>query len=391
MNNGDYNQRPEWDDPTDPGLGQPQSGQNPPQYGQPPRYQYGPQYGGPQQSRPPQYGQPPTGPQTGPRPYGQQGRPYGGPRPTVYGEDADFGPEPNPNRKRTIIVIGSAVALVVALVTVGVALLTSGSKPNPVAANDPDTGSASASSTPTLDPTTPPTTTTPPPPTTTTTKKAAVLPKPTVTVKPPAKEVPPAQPPPATTPPGCTPTHAGTDAPFAQVKTALQTAAAKQYWVGVVPPTDLAPDPLPTITVPTNLMFAIAQQESGWQSTIMACDGGIGTMQLMPATVTQVNNRFGTNFDVNTLSGNTQLGAQYIEWLIMYFGIFHFQKHFDLTTVEKAGPNGEELTLERVVVAAYNVGPTALEQPDGSLKLGPTATTYANNVLALKAAHNWPA
>jgi soluble lytic murein transglycosylase-like protein len=143
--------------------------------------------------------------------------------------------------------------------------------------------------------------------------------------------------------------------------------------------------------VPTDLMFAIAQQESGWQSTIMACDGGIGTMQLMPATVTQVNNRFGTAYDVNTLDGNTKLGAQYIEWLIMYFGIFHFQKHFDLTTVEKAGPNGEELSLEKVVVAAYNVGPTALEQPDGSLKLGPVATTYANNVLALKAAHNWPA
>jgi hypothetical protein len=321
--------------------------------------------------------------------YGQQGRPYGGPRPNAYGEDADFGPEPNPNRKRTIIIIGSAVALVVALVTVGVALLTSGSKPNPVAANDPDTGGASASSTPTLDPTTPATTTNPPV-TTTTTKKAAVLPKPTVIVKPPAKEIPPAQPPP-TTPAGCTPTHAGTDAPFSQVKTALQTAAAKQYWVGVVPPTDLAPDPLPTITVPQDLMFAIAQQESGWQSTIMACDGGIGTMQLMPATVTQVNNRFGTNFDVNTLSGNTQLGAQYIEWLIMYFGIFHFQKHFDLSTVEKVGPNGAELTLERVVVAAYNVGPTALEQPDGTLALGPVATTYANNVLALKAAHNWPA
>jgi hypothetical protein len=384
MNNGDYNQRPDWDDPTDPGLGQPQSGQNPPGYGQPPRHQYGQQYGGPQQPRP-QYGQPPPGQ----RPYGQQGRPYGGPRPDAYDDDADFGPEPNPNRKRTIIVIGTAVALVVALVTVGVALLSSGSRPDPVAANDPDTGGTSASSTPTLDPTTAPTTTTPPPPTTT--KKAVVLPKPTVTVKPPPTEVPPAQPPPATTPPGCTPTHAGTDAPLTQVKSALQTAAAKQYWVGVVPPADLAPDPLPTITVPTDLMFAIAQQESGWQSTIMACDGGIGTMQLMPATVTQVNNRFGTNYDVNTLSGNTQLGAQYIEWLIMYFGIFHFQKHFDLSTVEKVGPNGSELTLERVVVAAYNVGPTALEQPDGTLALGPVATTYANNVLALKAAHNWPA
>ena len=74
----------------------------------------------------------------------------------------------------------------------------------------------------------------------------------------------------------------------------------------------------------------------------------------------------------------------------MYFGIFHFQQHFDLSTVEKVGPNGEELTLERVVVAAYNVGPTVLEQPDGTLVLGPVATNYANGVLAKEAAANWP-
>jgi hypothetical protein len=287
-----------------------------------------------------------------------------------------------------IAAIGGAVALIV-LITIGFVLLSPDSKPDLAAADNP-TSPATPSTTPTVDPTTTdpaPTTTTPP--RTTTTTRRTVLPKPTVTVKPPAKEIPPAQPPP-TTPAGCSPTHSGTDAPLSQVKSALQTAAAKQYWQGVVPPADLTV-PLPAITVPTNLMFAIAQQESDWQSTIMACDGGIGTMQLMPATVTQVNNRFGTNYDVNTLDGNTKLGAQYLEWLIMYFGVYHFQQNFDLSTVEKVGPNGEELTLERVVVAAYNVGPTALEQSDGTLKLGPIATTYSNNVLALKAAANWPA
>ena len=180
---------------------------------------------------------------------------------------------------------------------------------------------------------------------------------------------------------------------MSQVKSALLAAAHQEYWQGVALPTwrtTALTVPLPKITVPDNLMMAIAQQESDWQSAVISCDGGVGTMQLMAGTVSQVNGRFGTNFNVNTLAGNTQLGAQYIEWLIMYFGIFHFQQHFDLQTVEKVGPNGAELTLERVVVAAYNVGPTVLEQSDGSLVLGPVATSYANGVLAKEAAANWP-
>jgi hypothetical protein len=389
MNNGDRGGRPDWDDPTDPGLGQPRPGQTPPRYGQPSQPQY-PRYGGsPQYGSPPQYGPPP--PQYGGRSYGAPSYgpgPERGPRPTVYdNDDDDFGPEPGFNRKRMLIAAGGGALALIMLVTFGFVLLRPGSKPDLAAAEDP-TSSATVSTTPTVDPTTDPPTTTTPPRTTTSTKRV-VLPKPTVTVKPPAQELPPAPPPPA--PPGCSPTHAGTDAPFSQVKSALQSAAAKQYWQGVVPPDALAPDPLPVITVPTNLMFAIAQQESGWQSTIMACDGGIGTMQVMPDTVTWLDGRFGTTYDPNTLDGNTKAGARYIEWLIMYFGLFHFQKHFDLSTVEKIGPNGEELTLERVVVAAYNVGYAALEQSDGTLSLGPIATTYSNNVLALKAAANWPA
>ena len=288
--------------------------------------------------------------------------------------------------KMVVAVVGSFV-LVLALGTLGFLLIMPG-------AQGPDDRTLFLAPSPSA----PATTldvpaTTPPPPTTTppvtkTTKK--VIPKPTSTQKPASKDVPPdphADPPIA----GCTaPTHTGTDASKAEVKNALLAAGRQQYWVGVQRDPNLV-GPLPVITVPDNLMKAIAWQESGWQSTILACDGGIGTMQVMPGTAHDVNFRFGTDFDVQTLTGNTELGAQLVEWLIMYFGIFHFQKHFDLTTVEKAGPNGEELTLEKVVVAAYNVGPTALEQPDGSLKLGPTATTYANNVLALKAAHNWPA
>ena len=366
MNNDGRRDRPDWDEPTDPGFGQPRPYQ-PSKFGQPPR-----RYGQPGQ--PGQYG----------------GRTYGsGPRPTAYGDDDLVGPSPQRNRTRMMIAIGGSAALVIMLVTVGFVLLSPGSKTDPISANDPQTGGG-ATTTGTADPTTtPPATTTPAAPPTTTSSKKTVLPKPTVTVKPPPKEIPPAQPPP-TTPPGCTPTYSGTAASKTDVKTALLAAAHQEYWQGVQLPADLTV-PLPKITVPDNLMLAFAQQESDWVSNVISCDGGIGTMQLMPATVTQVNSRFGTNYDVNTLAGNTRLGAQYIEWLIMYFGIFHFQQHFDLSTVEKVGPNGEELTLERVVVAAYNVGPTVLEQPDGSLVLGPVATNYANGVLAKEAAANWPA
>src|SRR2546430_1319176 len=75
----------------------------------------------------------------------------------------------------------------------------------------------------------------------------------------------------------------------------------------------------PQITVPARLVYAVAWQESGWQSTIMACDGGIGTMQVMPNTATWMNQRFGTSFDVHALSGNAFLGGQYLAWLVAYF------------------------------------------------------------------------
>jgi hypothetical protein len=365
VNNDGRGDRPNWDQPTDPGLGQLRPPYQPRQYGRPQ------QYGQPHQPGQPGYG----------------GRRAGtAPPPTAYDDDV-LGAPPRRNRTRMMIAIGGSVALVVMLVTVGLVLLNPGSKPGPVSATDPQTAGGPTT---TADPTaTPPATTTPAAPPTTTTSKKLVLPKPTVTVKPPAKEIPPAPPPP-TTPAGCTgPTYSGTAASKTDVKSALLAAAHQEYWQGVQLPAALTV-PLPKITVPDNLMMAFAQQESGWQSNIIACDGGIGTMQLMPGTVSQVNGRFGTNYDVNTLAGNTRLGAEYIEWLIMYFGIFHFQQHFDLSTVEKVGPNGEELTLERVVVAAYNVGPTVLEQSDGTLVLGPVATQYANNVLALEAAANWP-
>jgi hypothetical protein len=287
------------------------------------------------------------------------------------------------DRAKTVVAVVGCFLLVLAVGTLGFLLIMPGAK-------GPDDGTlylAPAPTTPATTPdvptTTPPPPATPPPPTKATTKK--VIPKPTSTQKAAAKDIPPVishDPPKA----GCTPTHTGTDAPKADVKNALLAAGHRHYWSGVQLDPHLTV-PLPVITVPDNLMKAFAWQESGWQSTILACDTGIGTMQLMPDTVEQVNIRFGTSFDVNTLAGNTQLGAQYIEWLIMYFGIYNFDQHFDLAISAPLGPHGEQVTLLQAVTAAYNVGPGTISKA-GSPEIDLDAAkgvprAYSNNVIAL--------
>ena len=147
---------------------------------------------------------------------------------------------------------------------------------------------------------------------------------------------------------------------MAQVKAALAAAAATPFW-----------SVQPSITLPPNLIDAIAWEESGWQSTIIACDGGIGTMQIMPATATWMNNRFGTNFNVNTLSGNTMLGAEYLEWLVRYFGDYAYSGNYSLSNQD----------LLNDVIAAYNVGPGAVDPTAGPS--GIPNWQYVNNVEAL--------
>ncbi len=257
----------------------------------------------------------------------------------------------------------------------------------------PDSASGrplSQTASPTADPTVDPSQTTPPTASPSARAKPSPTkkptPKPTPTKKPPAAERPPAPTPIPSPSPGCTPTYSGPKAPIADVKQALETAAQRQYWVGVVPPADLN-GPLPVITVPINLMKAIAWQESGWQSTIIACDGGIGTMQIMPGTRDKVNLRFGENFNVNTLDGNTAIGAAYIEWLIMYFGLYYFGA-FDLSATAPVGDGGATMRLLDVVVSAYNVGPGNVEDlkgtEDGSDDtLSIPNQSYVNNVKAL--------
>jgi hypothetical protein len=285
-------------------------------------------------------------------------------------------------RVKTVAAVVGAFALVVSLVTVGWILI----RPDPRPANA--VGAVVGS-----DPSTPPTTTpapttaavvpttTPPGTTTRTPRRTTTRPRPTR--KPPAKDLPP--PPPAPKP-GCTPRLAGPKAPLPEVRDALVSAGGTEFWRGVQPPADLD-GPLPTITVPANLMKAVAWQESGWQSTIIACDGGIGTMQVMPGTAEFVNNRFGTDFNVSTLVGNTALGAAYLEWLTMYFGLYYFGD-FALDTTAPVGPDGATMRLRDAVISAYNVGPRALEDDNGTPAadddtLSIPNRSYVNNVTAL--------
>ena len=299
------------------------------------------------------------------------------------------------DRVKTAAAIVGSFLLVLALGLAGWVLVRSESDAtNPVAGSPTDNGNTSApaetpgvTATPT---TTPPAKAKPKAPPT---KKPTARPVPPR--KPPAKERPPAPKPRPKPSPGCKPTYNGEPAPLPEVKVALVTAGARQYWQGTQRPKDLV-GPLPKITVPANLMKAIAWQESGWQSTIMACDGGIGTMQVMPDTVTTVNNRFGTNFNVNTLAGNTDLGAAYLEWNVMYFGLYYFGSlgivdssgSVDLSVTAPVGEGGATMRLLDVVVAAYNVGPYALEDLKGTEDssddtLSIPNTSYVNNVVAL--------
>jgi hypothetical protein len=282
--------------------------------------------------------------------------------------------------------VAGLVAAAVVVVIAGVWMLVGGGPDSrPVAqtglvteSSEVELGTtAPATSSTTVSITTTPTTTTHPTTTATTSKARATMPAPTshkVTV--------PVPPPPHPAPvPGCTPSHVGTPAPRAEVKAALLTAAGTQYWANAASPPRVAgddpavPGPKAVITVPPLLMQAIAWQESGWQSDIRACDGGVGTMQVMKDTASWMNQRFGTSYDHTTLAGNAAIGAQYLQWLVAYFGQNYFGNHFDITNDD----------LLNAVIAAYNVGPANVQFADGHT----VVNRYATTVRALMTQQPW--
>ena len=67
--------------------------------------------------------------------------------------------------------------------------------------------------------------------------------------------------------------------------------------------------------LPVNLVLAIGWQESGWTQHVIARDGGIGVMQLMPYTAMSINTSTGIHRDPYKLWDNLNLGATYLRWL----------------------------------------------------------------------------
>jgi Transglycosylase SLT domain/LysM domain len=67
--------------------------------------------------------------------------------------------------------------------------------------------------------------------------------------------------------------------------------------------------------LPANLLLAIAWQESGWTQHVIAWDGGIGVMQVMPYTAMGINAGTGIRRDPYHLWDNINLGATLLSWL----------------------------------------------------------------------------
>lgn len=182
-------------------------------------------------------------------------------------------------------------------------------------------------------------------------------------------DLPPPPPPPEES--GCEPHYVGDAATRDQVAAALVNAAARTYW----------PSSAPEIAVPEHLLRAVAWQESGWQSNIVACDGGVGLLQVMPQTATWMNIRFGQSYDVDVYTDNAYLGANYLAWLIKYIGDRHFGGDY---SVDPAGcADHLDPCLLNAVIAGYNYGHEAVAPYDGEITI--PNERYVDNVRALMA------
>jgi len=106
--------------------------------------------------------------------------------------------------------------------------------------------------------------------------------------------------------------------------------------------------------LPINLLLAIAWQESGWTQHVIAWDGGIGVMQVMPYTAMGINSGTGIRRDPYHLWDNINLGATLLRWLWHNF-------HGNLVRI----------------ISAYNEGGGAV------IHHGVFNWHYVNNVLSL--------
>ncbi|AGL15640.1 transglycosylase SLT domain-containing protein [Actinoplanes sp. N902-109] len=156
-----------------------------------------------------------------------------------------------------------------------------------------------------------------------------------------------------------------------KAKAALRAAAAKTYW----------PTSAPELKVPSRLVLATAWHESGWQSNIVNCDGGLGLMQVMPDTEAFINQRFGQTFDSGDYQQNAVLGANYLAWLTKVFGDSYFKGSYDLSAAKCK--THSSMCLLNMVIAGYNVGRGPVDEAYGNKQL-PNAA-YVDVVRSLMA------
>lgn len=272
-------------------------------------------------------------------------------------ETAEF-ERPKAKRRAGAILLGVALAVVLVGCGTVATLLKGRDHDTPVASATKDTWS-----TPTPAGSVAPTTEAPvavvtsaaptsPAPSPSKTKKKP-SPKATETVQAPAH--------PHTTQPGCPPSRGPSQLAKSKVREYLDTASTTAFW-GTATDPDYA-----DIRVPVRLLYAVADQESGWQSSITACDGGVGIMQIMPTTQTFVNGRFATHWDRAKPSDNVMLGGNYLAWLIAYYG--PKLGTYDMTQAK----------LLNAVISAYNWGTNGVDYAGGVYP----NQQYVNNVRAL--------
>lgn len=334
------------------------------------------------------------------RPYPQQPYPPANAYPAVRGDEWAYenGPEPErpAGRRRAIIASVAVVALLVVFGTVGWLLFGPDKAPAGNTIADPSTGGGVSALDPPSATASAPATSAKPTPTATKPKPkpspTKAKPRPTPSKKPPKSQLPP--PPPKPSPkPGCPFDTPASDVSRSTASTALGSAGARDYWTGVQPP-DGAGD-LSTISVPALLMDAFAWTESSWKSTAVGCDGAIGLMQVLTPNAAFVNQRFGESFDIHSTNGNCQLGAAYIEWLTVYFGLYYFGSYDLMNATANVGPNDSSISLLDVVIAAYNAGPAAIENDNGTPNDGSDDTlsipnqAYVDKVQANYAGTPW--
>jgi hypothetical protein len=256
--------------------------------------------------------------------------------------------------KPRYLLIAAAVVTTLGLLSVVAALvgLRGGGDTAPVA--DPVASVPVDSPSPAPSPTPSPVASPSPTPTPTPTKKPPAKkkappppPRPVTVAKPPP--VPPAgRPPGPSAPPSgaSCPKLTGPVAPRADVAAAMSAAAGKAY----KPTLSLDDSNPPAISVRVALIEGIGWEESGWQNTILACDGGLGAMQVMSDTAAWMNQKYGTNYDRASLAGNINIATGYLAWLARYFGDKYFQGSYSL------GGDPVKIVLLDMVISAYQAG-----------------------------------